>query len=31
MGRKGFFEGSLDTNWNFGLTSGVGERVGPMH
>jgi hypothetical protein len=25
MGRKGFFEGSLDTNWNFGLTSGAWE------
>ena len=23
MGRKGYFEGSLDTNWNFGLASGV--------
>ena len=23
MGRKGYFEGSLDTNWNFGLTSGA--------
>ena len=23
MGRKGYFEGSLDTNWNFGLSSGI--------
>ncbi|MGH2837414.1 MAG: hypothetical protein ACRDJY_03585, partial [Thermoleophilaceae bacterium] len=23
LGRKGYFEGSLDTNWNFGLSSGV--------
>ena len=23
MGRKGYFEGSLDTNWNFGLASGM--------
>ena len=23
MGRKGYFEGSIDTNWNFGLSSGV--------
>ena len=23
MGRKGYFEGSLDSNWNFGLSSGA--------
>ena len=23
LGRKGYFEGSLDTNWNFGLSSGA--------
>jgi hypothetical protein len=23
MGRKGFFDGSLDSNWNFGLSSGA--------
>jgi hypothetical protein len=25
MGRKGFFDGSLDSNWNFGLASGAWE------
>ena len=25
MGRKGFFEGSLDGDWNFGLVSGAWE------
>jgi hypothetical protein len=23
MGRKGYFDGSLDSNWNFGLSSGA--------
>lgn len=25
LGRKGFFEGSIDSNWNFGLSSGAWE------